>query len=627
MLRDNSGLASISAELGLGAILLDGNRCRFNVWAPLAEKVDLHLVSPLEHIKPMERIPGGYYEAIVEGVSGGCSYLYRLDGGKERPDPASRFQPQGVHSFSQVVDPVFPWSDTKWSGLPLSKYILYEIHVGTFTPEGTFEAIIPMIGQLKDLGVTAIELMPVAQFPGERNWGYDGVYPFAVQNSYGGPKGLINLVDACHTQGLAVVLDVVYNHLGPEGNYFVDFGPYFTKAYNTPWGSALNFDQEYSDEVRRYFIENALYWFKDYHIDALRLDAIHAIKDFSAVPFLAELAAATHRCAAELQRRIYLIAESDRNDTRDLIPSNQGGRGLDALWCDDFHHSLHTLLTGENSGYYQDYGTVQHMAAAWRQGLVYTGQYSPFRKHRYGSSAEPAVADKLVVCAQNHDQIGNRLLGDRLSNLVDFESLKLAAFSVILSPYIPLLFMGEEYGETAPFQYFVSHSDPKLIKAVRKGRKAEFAAFSWKGAWPDPQLESTFLNCKLHHELAESGQHQLMRRFYRELILIRQSEPALSRLDKDMLEAVVYEKEEALLVHRWNGQDEALLLFNFSEAPLRLERHLPDGCWQKKLDSADQRWSGPGSLSYDRINAGGDVGVYLQPRSACLFLRPAEESL
>jgi maltooligosyltrehalose trehalohydrolase len=385
----------------------------------------VRIVAPPERIVPLEKEDRGYHQGIIEDVEPGSLYVYRLDEGKQCPDPASRSQPQGVHGPSQVVDPHFPWEDRHWFGLPLEDYIIYELHVGSFTPEGTFEAIMSHLEELKDLGVTAVELMPVAQFPGSRNWGYDGVFPFAVQHSYGGPEGLRRLVDACHQHGLAVVLDVVYNHLGPEGNYLANFGPYFTQRYRTPWGAAINFDGPHSDEVKWFFIENALYWITEFHIDALRLDALHAILDLSAQPFLEELATAVHDEAERRGRRVYLIAESDLNDTKLIRSRELGGYGLDGQWNDDFHHALHTLLTGESSGYYQDFGKVGDLAKAFTEGYVYSGQYSAYRRRQHGNSSKLLPAPKFVVCAQNHDQVGNRMFGERLTQMVSFDALKL----------------------------------------------------------------------------------------------------------------------------------------------------------------------------------------------------------
>jgi malto-oligosyltrehalose trehalohydrolase len=399
----------------LGAIPQGANRCGFRVWAPRASKVEVHLISPIDRLMPLQRDERGYHSGVVDDVPCGADYLFRLDDDHERPDPASRWQPGGVHGPSRVVDPWFEWMDSGWPGLPLKDYIIYELHVGTFDQAGTFDGVIAHLAELKELGITAIELMPVAQFPGTRNWGYDGVYPFAVQDSYGGPAGLKRLVNAAHREGLAVVLDVVYNHLGPEGNYLGQFAPYFTDRYRTPWGAALNFDGPESDEVRRYFTENALYWIAEFHMDALRLDAVHAIRDFSAVPFLEELAEACHREAEARHRHIHVIAESDLNMARHILPRDLGGYGMDAQWSDDFHHCLHVLLTGERAGYYGDYGEVDQMAKVWREGYAFTGEPSRYRRRRHGSSPRRNPVKQFVVCGQNHDQIGNRRLGDRWS--------------------------------------------------------------------------------------------------------------------------------------------------------------------------------------------------------------------
>jgi maltooligosyltrehalose trehalohydrolase len=607
--------------LSLGASYLGEGRAQFVVWAPLARKVEVHLLAPRDRLVPMEMGERGYHHALVDGVEPGSLYIYRLEGGGERPDPASKSQPQGVHGPSEVVDPSFDWEDSSWSGLPLRDYIIYELHVGTFTPKGTFEAIIPHLDELKDLGITAIELMPVAQFPGTRNWGYDGAYPFAVQNSYGGPKGLMRLVNACHERGLAVVLDVVYNHLGPEGNYLGEFGPYFTDRYRTPWGAALNFDGADSDEVRRFFIENALYWVTAFHIDALRLDAVHAIVDHSAVLFVEELGEAVHRQAEQLNRRIHVIAESDLNDARLVRPLEMGGYGLDAQWNEDFHHSLHALLTGERTGYYQDFGALGQMVKAFAEGFVYSGQYSSYRRRRHGSSSRDVPADRFVVFAQNHDQIGNRMLGERLSRLVSFEELKLAAGAVLLSPCIPLLFMGEEYGETAPFQYFTSHSDAALVEAVRRGRREEFSAFAWQGEPPDPQDENMFLRCRLNRNPRGEGEHRTLSEFYRELIWLRKQAPALANLSKEQMEVQDYEREQVLFLRRWSGKSEAFALLNFSDAKANVALSLSDGRWRKRLDSAEERWQGCGSSLPDVLEAHGESILTLSPKALVFFER------
>ncbi|UCG14481.1 MAG: malto-oligosyltrehalose trehalohydrolase [Deltaproteobacteria bacterium] len=611
----------MSSEKTLGAVYLGKGRCRFTVWAPLVQQVEVRITSPREKIFRLEKDERGCHQATIEGVEPGSLYLYRLGGEKERPDPASRFQPQGVHGPSQVVNPDFSWNDDCWFGLPLRDYIIYELHVGTFTPEGTFKAVIPHLQDLKNLGITAIELMPVGQFPGSRNWGYDSTYPFAVQNSYGGPDGLKHLVNACHQVGLAVVMDVVYNHLGPEGNYLADFGPYFTDRYRGPWGNPINYDGPHSDDVRRFFIENALYWVREFHMDGLRVDAVHGILDFSACPFLEDLAATVHEQAERLNRRVYLIAESDLNDTRIVRSRQLGGFGLDSQWNDDFHHALHTLLTKEDSGYYQDFGGLQHLVKAFRQGFVYSGDYSSYRKRRHGNSSRDLSAERFVVFSQNHDQVGNRAQSERLRALVSFEALKLAAGVVLLSPFIPLLFMGEEYGETAPFYYFISHSDPELIEAVRRGRRDEFASFRWQGEPPDPQDEATFFHSRLNHDLRCQGHHEVLYTFYRELIRLRRESPPLKVLDKERLEVTGLEQEKVLFWRRWREEQEAAAVFHFGKQKQSLSLPLPEGHWQKLLDSADTNWSGPGSTVTPNVVSTGKVSLSLPPESCVVFIR------
>jgi maltooligosyltrehalose trehalohydrolase len=578
----------------LGAQPVREGECQFVVWAPFARTVELQVESPSPKLEPMQQDSDGYFHCVARRVPPGSTYFYRLDQNTSRPDPASRSQTQGVHGPSEVVSGQFDWQDSGWRGLPLDRLVIYELHVGTFTPEGTFDAIIPRLAALKELGVNTLELMPVAQFPGSRNWGYDGVYPFAVQNSYGGPAALRRLVNECHRLGLCVALDVVYNHLGPEGNYLRSFGPYFIDRYKTPWGEAINFDGPFSDHVRRYFISNALYWVTDFHIDALRLDAIHAIVDTSAVPFLEELAHDVQSFAAKLGRYVHVIAESDLNDARIVRPRAVGGFGHDAQWADDFHHSLHTLLTREKTGYYESFGSIEHLAKAYASGFVYSGQYSPYRERRYGNSSLDVPARRFVVFSQNHDQVGNRALGDRLSSIVSFEKLKLAAGAVLLSPFVPLLFMGEEYGETAPFLYFVSHGDESLIEAVRKGRREEFSRFGWQEGIPDPQSVETFDRSRLNWSLREQGKHLISRRVYRELLSLRRSIPAFSNLSKTCTK-VSASGESCLILERWHEADRVFVAFNFGESGVRVRPPGASAYWQKIFDSAESRWGGPGS--------------------------------
>ncbi|MEW6112372.1 MAG: malto-oligosyltrehalose trehalohydrolase [Thermodesulfobacteriota bacterium] len=610
----------MTPKVGLGATYLGNGECRFCVWAPLAEKAVVHILHPRERVEPLLPRDRGYHVGNLEGVEPGALYMYSLNGEKERPDPASRSQPQGVHGPSQVVDSYFPWEDGDWRGIRLRDYILYELHVGTFTQEGTFDAAMPHLERLRDLGITAIELMPVAQFPGARNWGYDGVYPFAVQNSYGGPEGLKRLVNASHARGIAVVLDVVCNHLGPEGNYLWDFGPYFSDRYRTPWGPAINYDGAYSDEVRRFFIENALSWVTDFHIDALRIDAIHGIFDFSAHHFLEELGRSVHEQAECLGRRVYVIPESDLNDSRVIRAREVGGYALDAQWNDDFHHAVHTLLTDERTGYYQDFGRINHLAKALREGFVYSGQYSPYRRQRHGNSSMGAPDERFVVFSQNHDQVGNRVRGDRLSTILDFESLKLAAGAVLLSPFIPLLFMGEEYAETAPFPYFVSHSDPDLIEAVRRGRREEFVAFNWDAEPSDPQAIETFEAAKLRHDLRSEGLHQAMHEFYAELIALRCKIARLVCGALEKREIVALEHYNTVLMVRSTATDAIATVFHFGQARTEVPLPLPAGQWRKLLDSAAERWNGPGSVVSEVLDSDGELALSLAPHSVVLLV-------
>jgi maltooligosyltrehalose trehalohydrolase len=590
----------------LGATPLSDGSCSFRVWAPRARRVEVKLGDG-QRLETLQPEGDGYHASVLNLVEPGTPYMFRLDGELERPDPAARLQRDGVHGPSRVVDLGHDWQDVGWRGVPLHAYVIYEVHVGTFSRAGTFAGVVPELRRLKELGVTAIELMPVAQFPGARNWGYDGVYPFAAQDSYGGPKGLQRLVDECHRAGLAVILDVVYNHLGPEGNYLSDFGPYFTDRYRTPWGAALNFDGPECEGVRAFFMQNALMWMEDFHIDALRLDAAHAIIDRSAKPFLEELADAVHRRGEQLGRHLYLIAESDLNDPRMVRPSALGGHGLDGMWCDDFHHAAHVLLTGETAGYYADYGQIEQLAEAFRSGMTNPGGYSEFRKRRHGRAAPDLKPEQVVVCVQNHDQIGNRLIGDRLSNVVGFERQKLAAGVLCLSAFIPLLFMGEEYGEPAPFQYFVDHGDAALLDSIRMGRREEFKSFGWAEEAPDPGALETLERCRLNPELRHSGQHAVLYRLYQTLLHLR---PRLAAPVLD--ETIAFEAQRVLFVRR---AGRVWMAFSFSSRVERLQLPIPLGSWERLISSADSQWQGPGSELPAQFDSTGDLSVELQPHS------------
>lgn len=586
-----------------------------SIWAPLVQKVAVELPGKKTAIT-LTKDDFGYWKTITDQVKPGD--LYKIAAGeKQYPDPASLSQSEGVHGFSKAVNLYdFKFNDTGWKNLPLEEYIIYELHTGTFTPEGDFASIEKKLDYLKELGINAIAIMPVSQFPGNRNWGYDGVFPYAVQDSYGGAKGLIHLVEACHKKGVAVILDVVYNHVGPEGNYFAAFGPYFTDKYNTPWGNAINFDDAWSYGVRQYFIENALMWFRDFHIDALRMDAVHAIKDFSPVHILREIKLQVNRLMEETGSKHYLIAESDLNDNRFINPLAEQGFEMDAQWIDEFHHALRVTAGGERSGYYSDFNGLSHLAKAYKDAYVYDGQYSPHRKKFFGVKAENNPGKQFIVFSQNHDQVGNRMLGERTSTLVSFEMQKLMAGAVLISPYLPMLFMGEEYSEPHPFLYFVSHTDPDLAEAVRKGRKAEFAAFHVQGEAPDPVSEKTFDESKLQWELINQEPHQTMLKFYKTLIVLRRQQSALSHLNRNQLKAEANEENQTLTLHRWYESEHIYCFMNFSK--LQQQLTLPDNKkeWQKIFDSADTAWNGPGPAP-DSIS--GASSTIIQPESFLIF--------
>ncbi|MDP2688972.1 MAG: malto-oligosyltrehalose trehalohydrolase [Deltaproteobacteria bacterium] len=607
----------------IGADYLGEGRCGFTVWGPGLKKMSVRITDAEGKPKatlPMKKTPEGYWKAEAEGVEPGDLYLYSLNNKTGRADPASHSQPAGVAGPSEIIDHGFGWEDSLWEGVAVPKMVIYEIHTGTFTPEGAFDAVTPRLEELKDLGVTAIELMPVAQFPGARNWGYDGVFPFAAQNTYGGPAGLKRLVNRCHGLGISVILDVVYNHLGPEGNYLHEFGPYFTGRYKTPWGQAVNFDGPESDEVRNFFMENALYWFERCHMDALRLDAVHAILDFSARTFLEELRDRVARFSGEKGRRFHLMAESDRNDAALLRSSELHGAGMNAGWCDDFHHSVHAVITGEEQGYYADFGSTDLLVKSINEGYAYSGQYSKYRKRRFGNSSKGIPASRFIVFSQNHDQVGNRMNGERLPALVDFEALKLAAATVLLSPYIPLIFMGEEYGEEAPFLYFTSHSDKALAEAAREGRAEEFRGFKWKGKPPDPQSPETFERSRISWAQRETGVKAALLEYYRALIQMRSAVPAFIGHDKHGTEAFTSFAPRVVFVRRWKNSSHAFVILNFNPEDAALKLPLPPGVWVKTLDSSDPAWAGPGPLLPQRVKAGDDE-ARIRGHGAAVFVK------
>lgn len=615
----------------------DGNGIRFQVWAPAAREVGVRVERGArvgDH--PLARGSGDVWEGVVPGLAPGAEYRFVLDRDKVVPDPVSRHQPEGPHGPSRVVDPRnFHWTDAGWRGLPLEDYVLYELHVGTFTEAGTFDAAVEQLPALKALGVTAIEIMPVAQFPGARNWGYDGVLLYAPQASYGGPDGLRHFVNAAHEHGLAVVLDVVYNHIGPEGNYLDAFGPYFTETYRTPWGRAVNYDGPGSDEVRRYVIENALYWITEYHLDGLRLDAIHGIYDFGAEHVLAELTRAVQAQARALGRQVVLIAESDLNDPRVVRPQAQHGYGFDAHWADDFHHAVHSALTGETGGYYADFAEAGLVAHALRDPYVYAGRHSPHRRRRHGGSSAGLSRAAFVVCVQNHDQVGNRAAGERLSTLVCHDRQRLAAALLLLSPYVPMLWMGEEYGETNPFQYFVDHGDPELLEAVRQGRRREFEAFGWGDEVPDPGDEATFHRSRLDRAKLEDPRHAGIHALYRDLLALRKREPALRpgsaqlRVDADpqagWLALALTPDESSIFPGTGTRGRPLYAVFNLSDR----EREAPTAAaprngarWVPLITTHDARYAAGQAKGASRAAAHAAMGterIALAPHEAILY--------
>ena len=496
----------------------------FRVWAPRAERVDVKVG---ERAYPMAQCGGGWWEAGVDAAGPGSDYGFVLNGeGPILPDPRSLWQPNGVHGMSRILDQsAFAWTDSHWHASALKKAVIYELHIGTFTAEGTFAAAEERLEYLKTLGATHVELMPVASFPGARGWGYDGVDLYAPQEAYGGPQGLKHFVNAAHARGLAVLLDVVYNHLGPSGNYLARFGPYFTPSHHTPWGDAVNFEEAGSHEARRFFIDNAKMWLRDYHFDGLRLDAVHAYVDRSAIHFMEQLGAEIHALQHETGRNYVVIAESDLNDPRLVTGPERGGYGLDAQWSDDFHHALVTLLTGERSGYYADFGSMADLAKALREVFVYDGRYSAYRDRIHGRPVKSLRPWRFLGFAQNHDQVGNRAKGERLNALTTPGRVKIAAAMVMASPFVPLIFQGEEWAASSPFLYFTDH-EPDLGKLVSEGRKQEFAAFGWEPEEvPDPQDEATFTRSRLRWDEIAEPEHAGVLAWYRELIALRRSVP------------------------------------------------------------------------------------------------------
>jgi maltooligosyltrehalose trehalohydrolase len=576
----------------------------FRIWAPGRRSVD---VVADGHRLALQQQEGGWWEIVDVAARAGTRYGYSLDGGDVRPDPRSPSQPDGVLGLSEVIDhSAYAWGDDAWRGMPLTGAVLYELHAGTFSPQGNFEGIVEHLPHLVSLGIDAIELMPVAEFSGNRGWGYDGADLFAPHHAYGGPAALKRLVDACHSAGLGVVLDVVYNHLGPVGNFLSEFGPYFSDRHHTDWGAAFNFDGPASDEVRRFVVDNALMWINDYHFDGLRLDAVHAIVDQTPLHLLEQLGQEVEALGAELNRVTFVIAESDLNDPRLVRSRDAGGYGLAAAWADDWHHALHTALTGERTGYYEDFGSLELLGKALRQAWVFDGKWSAHRQKTRGRKAADLSSHSFVIAVQNHDQVGNRAAGDRLGGLVDEGTLKAAAALLLTAPFTPMLFQGEEWAASSPFQYFTDHTDPELGKAVQEGRRREFAAFGWPPeAVPDPQDPASFDRSKLLWDEIDEPFHRRMLDWYRGLIELRRRLPV--------------PREASVAGIRVQVDEDARRLV-FERGGLSVRVNLGESDWHFPISGADRLLMS----SHPEIRTGGD-SLCLPPSSVVILQSLVED--
>ncbi len=595
----------------LGATVT-GEGTRFEVWAPEATRVEVvfdHGRLDLTQTDHADEPGVPTWIGSTDSVADGDHYRISLDGGTPLPDPASRHQPDGVHGPSAVVDiEAFEWTDSEWQGVALSDAVIYELHIGTFTPDGTFDSAVGQLDRLAALGVTVVEVMPVNAFPGERNWGYDGVLPFATQASYGGPQSFARFVDAAHARGLAVILDVVYNHIGPEGNVLADFGPYFTDDYSTPWGPAVNVAGAGSDGVRRYLLENVSGWIADFHLDGLRVDAVHAIIDPTARPFVGQLVAAAHAVGESAGRTVLVTLESASNDSRLVRPAGELGMGADAVWNDDVHHALRVALTQERHEYYAAYSGVDDLARALDERWVYSGRYSPTLRRRHGDVATGVDHRRFVVFSSNHDHAGNTPRGERL--LADAPTTdprrRLAAAFVLLSPFTPMLFMGDEYGEQAPFPYFIDHGDPDLVEVVRQGRKAEFSGIDWSGGVADPADPATYVSAVLDPSVAADGPHKGLADMHHELLRLRRTNPVLT--DPSAIQTVDLD-DGIITVTRSSGAVTSTAVFNFSDQPVAVA--VPSGSVFAAFDSSDARWLGGDLPSDDPADQVGPFGVRL----------------
>jgi maltooligosyltrehalose trehalohydrolase len=541
----------------------------FNVWAPRPHRVAVQVGDSVHEMSGPDEC--GWWCAQIEAAKPGDDYGFLLDDDpKPYPDPRSKWQPHGVHGLSRIYDQhAFSWSDARWQGPPLTGAVIYEMHIGTFTAEGTFDSAIARLGYLAELGITHVEIMPVASFAGDRGWGYDGVALFAVTENYGGPDALKRFVDSCHAKGLAVILDVVYNHFGPVGNYTGKFAPYLTSLHCTPWGDAMNFEGAGSDQVRRFFCDNALMWLCDFHFDGLRLDAVHEFVDRSAVHFMEQLSAEVDVASATHNRRMVLIAESDLNDPRVVRPREAGGYGMDAQWSDDFHHSLFTLLHHEDGkGYYDDFGSLEKLVKSLTQVFVYDGEYSKYRRRHHGRPVAGLSAHHFIGFIQNHDQVGNRATGDRLEHIIGIDRAKVAVGIVLAAPFVPMLYQGEEYAASTPFQYFADHEDPEMAKAVSAGRKKEFAAFGWdEGVIPDPEDPETFHRSKLNWDEVQQGRHAEMLDWVKQMIHLRRSSTSLNDGELSHTKVRYSEEDRWLVMERGHVH----VLANLGSEPVALD--------------------------------------------------------
>jgi maltooligosyltrehalose trehalohydrolase len=575
----------------------------FEVWAPRARTVEVKIADAKF---PLSRTERGWWSGEVATAGAGTDYGFVLDGLEPPlPDPRTRWQPNGVHGESRVVDDgAFRWSDHGWQSPPLSSALIYELHVGTFTPEGTFKAAESHLDYLKELGVTHVELMPIANFPGKRGWGYDGVDLFAPFEAYGEPDDLKHLVNACHDKGLAVLLDVVYNHLGPVGNYLGKFGPYFTSNHSTPWGDAVNFEEAGATEVRCFLVDNALMWLRDYHLDGLRLDAVHSFNDRSAIHFLEQLTGEVRRLEAAVGKHFMLIAESDLNDPRIVKAEEAGGYGLDAQWSDDFHHALFSVISGEREGYYADFGTLADLAKSLRCVFVYDGNYSEYRGRNHGRQVVGLSGHRFVGFVQNHDQVGNRAQGERISHEAGVGRAKIAAALVLTAPFVPMLFQGEEFGASAPFLYFTDYDDPELGRMISEGRKKEFVAFGWSPEQiPDPQSEETFTRSRLNWSELGDEPHASLLRWHKDLIALRRSRSELSDGNLNVVDVRFDEQAQWLVLERGSLR----IACNLGREPVAVEV----GSGARVLLASDESIS----LSGTNINLGPDSVAVLQVTS------------